>query len=268
MKLLLKIGVLFFACVGLVLVGGYIAVRYGFTNTHGIIDTQNKTFVEPPHGTYTTFVLAHTPEWIAFRMAIAKDTEMIRRIERETGIPARTLISPIVPEQMRLFHTERPVFKQFFEPLKILGSQSQFSWGIAGIKDETAREVERRLKDATSPSYLGAQYEHILDFKTEDPNQERFDRITDERNHYYAYLYTALYLKEIEAEWTHAGFDISKRPEILATLYNLGFSKSNPKANPEIGGAQIDINGTSYSFGSLAGMFYVSDELVELFPQK
>jgi len=145
-----------------------------------------------------------------------------------------------------------------------------------GLKDDTAREIERRLKDPASPSYLGEKYEHLLDFKTaalgvsaitsEQNDQERFLRIVDEYNHYYSYLYTAIYLKEIMQEWSRAGFDISNRPEILATLFNIGFANSKPNANPEVGGSEIDIDGISYSFGGLAGLFYNSDELIELFP--
>ena len=264
--LLVKLVVVVFALVGVSFVGGYFAVKYGLTNTRGIIDTQQTHFVKPPTGEYSRFPLAHTPEWIAFRMSIAKDQAVIARVSKETGVPVRLLVTPLVPEQMRLFHSDRPLFKKVFEPLKILGAQSQFSWGIAGIKDETAREVERRLKDRSSPSYLGEKYENLLDFKTEDPTQERFTRITNERDHYYSYLYTALFLKEIEAEWRVAGFDISDRPEILATLYNIGFANSKPKADPQVGGAPIDLSGTVYSFGGLAGSFYTSDELVELFP--
>lgn len=263
---IVKILILLFAIVGLSFVAGYFAIKFKLTNSHGIIDSQQSAFMPSSNNTYSRFPLAHTPEWISFRIAVAKDQAVIARVAKETGIPARLLVTPLVPEQMRLFHSDRPLFKQIFEPLKILGAQSQFSWGIAGIKDDTAREVERRLKDPSSPSYLGSNYEHLLDFKTANPDEERFQRIIDEHDHYYSYLYTALYIKEIEAEWRTAGFDISNRPEIIATLYNIGFINSKPKADPQVGGAPIDINGTTYSFGGLASAFYTSDELVELFP--
>ena len=84
---------------------------------------------------------------------------MLQKIYKETGIPPRILVAILVPEQMRLFHSDRAIFKQFFEPLKMLGSQSQFSWGIFGIKDDTARDVENHLTDTTSPYYLGKSFE-------------------------------------------------------------------------------------------------------------
>lgn len=260
-----KILVIIFALVGFFLTAGYLAVRVGFTNTLGIIDNQSQHFLSITEE-YPRFPLAHTPEWVTFRQAVAKDKNMIEQVSKETGVPARMLVALLVPEQMRLFHSNRPIFKQIFEPLKVLGSQSQFSWGIFGIKDETARAVEAHLSDQASPFYLGPSFEHALDFKTAEPDQERFSRIIDEHDHTYGYRYAALYVVQINTQWKNVGFPIADRPDILATLWNLGFEKSKPNANPKSGGAEIDINGITYSFGSLAGSFYYSDEMVEVFP--
>jgi hypothetical protein len=159
------------------------------------------------------------------------------------------------------------VFKRFFEPLKILGSQSQFSFGIFGIKDETALSVENNLVNKNSPFYLGKNFETMLAFSSStDITNERFARITDEHNHVYGYRYAALYVLQLEAQWKKAGYPINSRPEIIATLWNLGFEKSKPKKNPSSGGAVLTINDTQYSFGEIARLFYYSDEMIELFP--
>ena len=143
-----------------------------------------------------------------------------------------------------------------------------------GIKQDTARQIENNLKDPTSPWYIGANYEHILDYSTSttsgtpvDQDTERFNRLTDEHNRYYSYLYGAILLKEIASQWQRAGFPISNRPEILATLFNIGFVNSKPNANPQVGGAEINIGTSTYSFGGLAGSFYYSDELINEFPR-
>jgi hypothetical protein len=115
---------------------------------------------------------------------------------------------------------------------------------------------------------LGAKFENVLDFTTNEPDQERFTRIIAERDHTYAYRYAGLYVAQITTQWKNASFSIDKKPEIIATLWNLGFEKSKPHSTPMSGGATIDINGTTWSFGALAGAFYYSDELVELFPAK
>ena len=250
---------------------GYFLLMFGFTNTQGIIDTQTKTFLSTSYtkDEYITFPLTHTKEWIAFRIAVAKDKVIIDKVSQETGIPSRLLIAVLVPEQMRLFYTDRPVFKKFFEPLKILGSQTDFSWGIFGIKESTALEVESHLGNPHSVFYLGGKFEDRLVFKdkTTGTSSERFTRITDQHNHLYSYLYAALYIMQVEKQWKDASHPIDTRPEILATLWNLGFSKSKPNSNPQSGGAEIDINGTKYSFGSLAKDFYYSDELIEIYPR-
>ncbi len=73
--------------------------------------------------------------------------------------------------------------------------------------------------------------------------------------------------KELLNQWQKAGYDISGRPELESTLYNIGFQNSHPNASPKSGGSVITVNGTTYSFGALAAEFYNSQELVEYFPE-
>lgn len=212
------------------------------------------------------FVWMNTEDWNTFKAATVKDKEVVARVAGETGVEPRMIVAQLVAEQLRLFNSDREVYKQFFAPLKILGSETKFSLGVTGVKEETAIEIENNLKDAHSSYYPGPQYEHMLDFKTGDVAAERYDRITNEHDHYYAYLYTALYLKEIEQQWKNDGYDIAHRPEILSTLFNIGFKHSKPNATPETGGAMIEIAGEQYSFGSLGYEFYYSGEMMDEFP--
>lgn len=211
------------------------------------------------------FTWMNTEDWDTFKGAAVKDKDVIARVARETGVEPRLIVAQLVAEQLRLFNSDRAVYKRFFAPLKMLGSETKFSLGVTGVKEETAIKIESYVKDVTSPFYPGTQYEHLLDFKTDDVTTERYDRITDAHDHYYAYLYTALYLKEIMQQWSGAGFDIKNRPEILSTLFNIGFAHSKPKADPETGGAMIEIAGEKYSFGSLGYEFYYSGEMMDLF---
>ncbi|MFA6601607.1 MAG: hypothetical protein WCT02_01970 [Candidatus Paceibacterota bacterium] len=272
-SLLKKVGwvvVFGFALIGFVLSSGYLALRLGLTKEKGIIDRQDEVFINSAQDadmTSSSKEWARGQEWQTLKSAILKDSETIDRAAKDAGIEPRLLVAILVPEQLRLFHSEREIFKQIFEPLQILGNQNQFSWGIMGLKKETAEEIENHLKDKKSEYYLGLAHEDILDFETADIGQERFQRLTDDKDHYYNYLYAALYLAQIEHQWNAAGYDISNRPEILATLYNIGFVHSEPKANPSSGGSAIEIGGKTYSFGNLAGQFYYSKELVDLFPR-
>jgi len=341
-----KVIVLIFACIGLLLTGGFFAVKWGVTNIPGAIDLNDRFFskeriksvrekdginqekenihcvigtmirLAPYNGAiisqvYNTqrdekvvrrmvnalklslgenavdeeikktcsqgndtvmgnsgnvFAWMQTDEWASFHDSVKKDTKMIQDVATKTGVPARMIVAQLVGEQMRLYFTDRELFKSVFAPLKILGSETQFSLGVSGIKEETAIRIENNLKDSQSPFYPGKEYENLLAFKTDSISNERIERITDSHNHYYAYMYTALFIKEIMAQWNNAGFDISQRPEIIATIFNLGFNKSHPNASPQVGGAKIDINGTSYTFGALAYEFYYSGDLYEEFP--
>jgi hypothetical protein len=211
----------------------------------------------------------NTSEYLTVKDAIKKEKNTLSRAEKDTGIKSRMIASILFVEQMRLFNSDTELFKRIFEPLRILCIQSQYSWGVLGLKQETLIQIENNLKNSSSTFYLGKEYENILDFSTSttDINTERFNRVTENHNQYYTYLYASLFIKQIEKQWSDAGFDISNRPEILATLYNIGFSHSKPNSDPQVGGAQIKIGDEKYSFGRLAYEFYYSDELLEEFPR-
>jgi hypothetical protein len=90
--------------------------------------------------------------------------------------------------------------------------------------------------------------------------------MTDQHDHYYSYLYAGLYIRQIETQWANAGFPISKNAGVISTLYNIGFKYSVPKADPQIGGAEITLSDGTGSFGGLAAEFYNSDLLIDVFP--
>jgi hypothetical protein len=198
--------------------------------------------------------------------AVVKDKDKIEKAAKVARIEPRLLISPLFVEQWREFTTERELFKSVFQPLQVLASSTNFSLGVMNIKQDTAEEIEQNLKNPQSPFYLGQEFEHLLDFSTEDQNKERVERLSSYKDHYYSYLYGALYIAEFEKQWKNSGFDISNRPEIISTLFNIGFKYSKPKINPEVGGAEIDVGNTKYTFGGLSYEFYYSAELTTDFP--
>lgn len=259
-----------FAAVGLFFVLGYAAVRFGLTNEPGIIDTQRESFLgaSPSFSTYAG-PWQDSDEWDIVESALRRDADVIKRAAIDSGVPSRLIVANLITEQLRLFFTEREAYKQFFYPLKILGSQTQFSWGVMGMKEETAVAVEVHLKDTSSPFYLGPAYENLFDLPatTTDAKNARFVRMTDQHDHYWSYLYAGLFIKQIEAQWRVAGFPIDGDIAVISTLYNIGFERSVPKADPQVGGSAITIGGKTYSFGGLAAEFYSSDLLLDVFPR-
>lgn len=205
-------------------------------------------------------------EWQDFKIAVVKDKKLIDSCAKLSGVEPRLIVSCIVGEQIRLFNSNREAYKKWIGPLKILSVESKFSFGITGVKEHTAMAIERNLKDSLSDYYPGSRFRQLLQFYSGNPSEERITRLSSYRNHYYSYLYTGLFLRQIFAQWEKAGFSLRKRPEILATLFNIGFRNSIPKANPEVGGALIRIKDKDYTFGSVAAQFYHSGELLNEFP--
>jgi hypothetical protein len=284
LKIALLAVLIVFAGIGLLFSGVFVAMQFGLLNVRGSILERNSFFTDDAAGPAAVIASDpcidtskdscawnETPEWAVVAGGLEKDAAIIERVARETGVDARLIAAVVIPEQIRFFTAEREVFKRYFEPLKILGSLSKFSLGVSGIKQDTARAVETYANDPSSPFYPGPEAEALIAYSPEvsDRDAELFLRLTNEKDHYYSYLYTALYLKEVMAQWERAGFplDVGADTDALVTLFNIGFTNSVPKADPASGGASITVGGRTYAFGALGGAFYRSNELLSIFPR-
>jgi len=215
-------------------------------------------------------------EWKYFKEAVAQDKRYIDSAARAAGVESRMIVACLVGEQVRLFNSRRERFKTFVAPLKTLALETNLSYGVTGIKENTAQRIERYLKDSSSVYYLGNTYSHLLDYDSSinynnqhnDTMSVRVKRLVQYKDHYYSYLYSAIYIKQIKTQWEKAGFPIDNRPEILASLFNLGYQKSVPKKNPSVGGSNFKIREREYTFGSVAYEFYYSGEMSDVFPYK
>lgn len=213
-------------------------------------------------------------EWKAFRIAVQKDKKCIDSVAKITGVESRLIVSCLAGEQIRLFNSRRESFKKYISPLQSLVLENNLSYGVTGIKENTAIKIERYLKDPKSEYYLGKKYEHLLDYDStqsyinsiNDTMSLRIRRLVQFKDHYYSYLYAALFVKQIKMQWERAGFPLDNRPEILASLFNLGYSKSKPKKNPAVGGSNYQVGESMYTFGAVAFEFYYSGELLDVFP--
>jgi len=291
LKVALIAMVLIFAMIGVLFSAIFGAMEFGLLNVRGTIDARNNSIISIPEVKSGDVVVRgdvkrvegevvadlscisgsevcawyEAREWEVVAGGLSKDKEKIERVARETGVSPRLIASVIVPEQIRFFTSNREVFKRYFEPLKILGSLSKFSLGVSGIKQETAEKIEIYANDPASAFYPGEAYSLLLAYENiENTSDQLFSRLTDEKDHYYSYLYTAIFIKEVLSQWERAGFDVSNEPDIVATIFNIGFSGSNPKDNPVVGGTTVTVGGKNYLFGELAGLFYNSEELSDI----
>jgi hypothetical protein len=232
MMFLLIVG--FFACVGMLFTAVFVAMQFNLLNVKGTISQRNAFFFDAykekqatssvPTTTPTTPVVEGkntipsqpcidtslqkcswntTPEWEVVRSGLQKDAHVINRVSQETGVSARMIVAVVVPEQLRFFTSNREVFKRWFEPMKLLGTLTKFSLGVSGIKLETARDVEKYASDLSSPFYPGDSFSELIayDPSIKDTEGELFNRLTNEDDHYYSYLYTALFIREITKQW-------------------------------------------------------------------
>ncbi|HWB33835.1 MAG TPA: hypothetical protein VG753_00725 [Candidatus Paceibacterota bacterium] len=270
--------VFFFAAIGVLFTAVFFAMQFNLLNVRGSIAGRNAFFL----GSATSTIPAQpcdavtqticnwnqTPEWDVVKGGLTKDASVIDRVSQETGVDERMIAAVVVPEQMRFFTSNREVFKRYFEPLKILGSLSQFSLGVSGIKEDTAKAIEAYAADMTSPFYPGDGTSALITYPAGvDHDEELYNRLTDDKDHYYSILYTALYIKEVESQWQKAGYDISHNPGAVTTLFNIGFGGSHPNPSPKAAGAAIEVGGRTYTYGELGEDFYISDQLTDVFPR-
>jgi hypothetical protein len=269
-----KIIIYIFALIGFVFTAVFIGMQFGIFNVRGSNAARNLSLnipKTPPaqdcvDTTQEKCSWERTIEWNVLKVAFVKDSAMINQVSKQVGISPLMLVATIAPEQIRFFTSNRESFKKYFEPLKILVSLSKFSLGVSGIKEETAKKIETYANDATSPFYPGKEAAALIAYSAEaDHDSELYDRLTDAHNHYYSYLYTALFIKEVQSQWAAAGFDITRQPEIIATLFNLGFDQSVPKANPVVAGSSIILGDNTYIYGELGALVYNSNEFDTIF---
>lgn len=270
-----KIIVYIFAFVGFVFTCVFIGMYFGLFNVPGSNAVRNISLGIPvapvvqdcTDTTEKTCDWNKTVEWSVLTAAFTKDVPVINKVAQQVGISSSMLVATVAPEQIRFFTSNRESFKKYFEPLKILVSLSKFSLGVAGIKQDTANQIEAYTLDQTSPFYPGPDATALISYPVgADHDTTLFNRLTDTHDHYYSYLYAALFIKEIENQWASAGFDISQNPEVVTTLFNVGFVNSTPNQNPVVGGSSITLGGQTYVYGQLGALVYNSSDIARIFP--
>ena len=219
---------------------------------------------------------ANYREWKEFCSVVRADSAAIDSVSRITGVESRLIVMCLVGEQIRMFNSSREQFKKYVVPYNRLILTTNRGYGVTGILQNTALKIERKLYEKWSPFYPGDYYQKCLNVKDSFPELvndtiEAHKHLTIQRlmkggDHFYSYLYTAFFLRQFQAHWEREGFTLAYRPEILGTLYNLGFQKSKPKKNPSVGGSTFKVGDKEYTFGGLCYEFYYSGELMDLFP--
>lgn len=219
---------------------------------------------------------ANYKEWKEFCSVVRSDSAAIDSVSRITGVESRLIVMCLVGEQIRMFNSAREQFKKYVIPYNRLIMTTNRGYGVTGILQNTALKIEANVFDRKSPFYPGDYFQKCLNVKDSFPElvvdtieahkYKTIQRLMKGGDHFYSYLYTAFFLREFQAHWEREGYTLAYRPEILGTLYNLGFQKSKPKKNPSVGGSTFNVGDKEYTFGGLCYEFYYSGELMNIFP--
>lgn len=234
-----------------------------------IVDQANKASL-------SIYPWANYKEWKEFCRVVQADSAAIDSVSRITGVESRLIVMCLVGEQIRMFNSLREQFKKYVVPYNRLIMTTNRGYGVTGILQNTALKIESNVYDKKSPFYAGDYFQQCLNLKDTFPElvvdtieahkHHTIQRLMKGGDHFYSYLYTAFFLRQFQAHWEKSGYTLAYRPEILGTLYNLGYQKSKPKKNPSVGGSTFNVGDKEYTFGGLCYEFYYSGELMDLFP--
>jgi len=222
------------------------------------------------------FEFSNYSVWKTFCDAVRKDKAAIDSAARITGVESRMIVMCLVGEQVRMFNANRERFKQYVYPFNSVILPRNRGYGVTSILEHTALRIERQLIDKNSPFYPGDYFYKCLNTTDAAPGlvidsikahqHKTIQRLIKGGDHFYSYLYTAFLIRQYQAHWQRAGYDLSYRPEIVGTLFNLGFEKSKPSKNPKVGGSSFKVGDKEYTFGGLCYEFYYSGEMLKDFP--
>ena len=207
---------------------------------------------------------------------MAKDKKAIDSVSKLTGVESRIIILCVIAEQLRMFNSGREKFKQYVYPYARLILPTNRGYGVSGILEHTALRIENTLFKPNDPFYPGDYFKKIINIRDSFPDRvvdtirahrhKTIQRLIQGGDHYYSYLYTALLLRQFQSHWESKGFTLANRPEVLGTLFNLGYQKSKPKKDPQVGGSTFKVGDKKYTFGGICFEFYYSGELQKEFP--
>ncbi len=222
------------------------------------------------------FEFSNYTVWKTFCDAVRKDKAAIDSASRITGVESRLIVMCLVGEQVRMFNANRERFKQYVYPFSSVILPKNRGYGVTSILEHTALQIEKNLINPKSEFYPGDYFYKTLNTTDAAPGlvidsikahqHKTIQRLIMGGDHFYSYLYTAFLIRQYQAHWQRAGEDLSYRPEIIGTLFNLGFYKSKPKKNPEVGGSNFTVGNKEYTFGGLCYEFYYSGEMLKDFP--
>jgi hypothetical protein len=184
-------------------------------------------------------------------LEIEENLDIINEYSARLGVQSRIVASVICAERSLNYNWQDTYLDRIMAVNRLNSSV-----GFCQIKVNTAKWLEDKLNDASSPYYLGDSVATLF------PRSVYLDKLVERlEDDELSIMYAAAYLAMFQKRWLREGVNISNRPDILGSLYSLGAYKTNgaehlPHPDP-----------VPNEFGLLAQYFYDSDFSNRLFGQ-
>jgi len=213
-------------------------------------------------------------QYIINKLLSDKYYKNIQEASRKTWIDKKLIVSAIAVEQLRYLNSNRAFAKKLLMQNKFLTNFSQFSYWLGGIKVDTFININKRLKKYEP--YIYNKYflyydnlskksqDEIATLKEvwqRDETNKNIDYDNDKiigllKKHDVSTLYIAWLLLSIKDKRKNYWINISNKPWVILTLYNMWNIKT-PHKNPWIGGSLIPIwNNKKKYFWEIWSIFY------------
>lgn len=157
--------------------------------------------------------------------------------------------SVIGVEQLRFMTTQRGKLKDAITQNLPLINFSKFSFWLAWIKVETFRSINQDLQ-----SYVPQIYnKYFKSYSEEWYNDTQIIRILRDDISWIYYIWWLLLTSQ--EKWKEWWVDISNRPDIITTIYNM-WNKKAPRQNPESWWSLLDVFDKPIYFWDLGAIYY------------
>ena len=139
----------------------------------GLLLKDNKNYIEelqkisafPDTNRLSIFEFSNYKVWRDFCKVVKKDQKAIDSASRITGVESRLIVMCLVGEQVRMFNSGRERFKQYVMPFSHIMMPTNRGYGVTGILEHTAYQIEKNLTNQNSPFYPGEYFYKCLNYK-------------------------------------------------------------------------------------------------------
>lgn len=196
-------------------------------------------------------------KWLSNHKYLVEES---KKLAEKYNYDYKLTIAAILTEQFRYAWTYRWVVKSHLKKTPFIFSMTQFSYWVWWIKENTGKKI---YKDAFN-YWFGEAFN--IEKNDDYTSYSMKDKLKDTK---LETIYPNMLVLNILTRWKKEGYDISKKPWIVLTLYNFwNLESKKPHSKPEVGGADIKLNDNkwrTYTFWWLWEALYYYIKINDLY---